>query len=1035
MDRNTVFTKTAKGITQVNQKSASLSKDLMKVLKLIDGKSNFGQLLEKAEIDKGVLEKALNTLAKDGFARIFETRKEEIDPFASGNEDDFDFTAPHKLPASTQRVVAGAANDISELVRQQEAAGADKKAREAAHEAARMKAKVEAEARVRADAEAKARQQAEQQAMEQARKAKEASERARLELESKMREEETRKQAIAQQQAKLTSEQKAKEEEEGRKLAELRVRAEREAKALAEARARAEAEAAAMAKARAEAEAAAKKQAAEASNAEAAMKARLKEEIEARIRAEMTELLKNEVDEKTQTRAEMQAEIMAEARLAAKAELEERLREERKTIAMAEADARVGAERDAMARAEEESKKRAAAEARAAAETEARMKAEEETRQLRAQAEVQSKRAEEESRKLRAQAEEQNRKAEEEARRLKAEGEERARKLKAEGEEQARVLKAQAEQEQSRLRAAAEAEARRAKETEARARDAEARAKAESDAAARDRATVEERVNAERQAKYEAEARAKIEAEEADRRQRELSATIEAERKAKEEAEMRARIESRARETIAEDTRAKVQAEIEGDMVKRAEIEGKAQAKAYMQAKDKAERDEDDRIRSEQARKARDIADILRTKVTPDNEAPEFTPSQRRARRKDNHLVRNIMFALLGGVIVAIIAVHVIPMRNLAVKVEKAMSAWLHDDVSIASTTFRLLPAPHLRVENLAVGKLLDAKAQTGKIFLDVASIFSDKLSISAIELDDVTVSNDAVRRIPVWGRTEGKAETGAISSILLKNVKIDVKPTLENFDAALSFARDGKLTDANITAKSGWTLAMKPGEKGVDLDFYARNWALPYGANFPISLIQLKGVWSGTEVVIPEFEASTMEGKVQGTLRISWAQGVKLESDLSLSRVNAKELVRAFTKDVSVTGKLDGNFAFVASGPTVDQIFAETKTNGKFKLAEGSVSNVDLVAVMQSDAAGQRAGVTKFAELTGEVTISNRNLSYRNINLQGGVLRGTGGLDIGANSNLTGRLNLEIRSQVAQDRGGFPVSGTVARPIIRRGS
>ena len=73
MDNSTVFTKTAKGITQVNQKSASLSKDLMKVLKLIDGKSKFAQILEKAELDKTVLEKALNTLIKDGFARIFET--------------------------------------------------------------------------------------------------------------------------------------------------------------------------------------------------------------------------------------------------------------------------------------------------------------------------------------------------------------------------------------------------------------------------------------------------------------------------------------------------------------------------------------------------------------------------------------------------------------------------------------------------------------------------------------------------------------------------------------------------------------------------------------------------------------------------------------------------------------------------------------------------------------------------------------------------------------------------------------------------
>src|SRR3954471_7682238 len=233
MDKATVFTKTAKGITQVNQKSGSLSKDLMKVLKLIDGKSNVGQLQEKAELDKMQLEKALNTLAKDGFARVFQTRKEESDPFAA--EDDFDFTAPGKIapPAATQRVIPGAANDISELVRQQEKADADKKAREQAHVAARDKAKVEAEARARAEAEGRARQQAEQQAMEQARRAKDAADRAKAELDVKMREEEARKHAMAAQQAKFTAEQKAKEEEESRRLVELRVKAEREAKALA----------------------------------------------------------------------------------------------------------------------------------------------------------------------------------------------------------------------------------------------------------------------------------------------------------------------------------------------------------------------------------------------------------------------------------------------------------------------------------------------------------------------------------------------------------------------------------------------------------------------------------------------------------------------------------------------------------------------------------------------------------------------------------------------------------------------------------
>jgi len=205
MDKTTVYTKTAKGITQVNQKSASLSKDLMKVLKLIDGKSNFGQIMEKAEMDNATLTKAFTALQTGGFARVFQMQKKDDDGLGdatgggAGGGDDFDFTAPGKMPAATQRVVAGAANDISELVRQQEKVEAARKAANTAavqaQEQARAKAKAEAESRAKLEAEAKAKAAAEHQAMEQAQRAKEAAERAKAELETKMKEEAARKAA------------------------------------------------------------------------------------------------------------------------------------------------------------------------------------------------------------------------------------------------------------------------------------------------------------------------------------------------------------------------------------------------------------------------------------------------------------------------------------------------------------------------------------------------------------------------------------------------------------------------------------------------------------------------------------------------------------------------------------------------------------------------------------------------------------------------------------------------------------------------
>jgi hypothetical protein len=337
-------------------------------------------------------------------------------------------------------------------------------------------------------------------------------------------------------------------------------------------------------------------------------------------------------------------------------------------------------------------------------------------------------------------------------------------------------------------------------------------------------------------------------------------------------------------------------------------------------------------------------------------------------------------------------------------------------------------------VENVQVGKLLDAKAALGKIYLDLPTIFGDKLSINQLEFEGVQVSADAVKRIPTWGNPEGKSETGSVNSISLKNVKLDVKPALDAFNADLTFDRKGEFRTARLVAPT-WTLVMKPVEGAVELDLDLRGFHLPAGVPIVVSSATLKGKWSGNQIVVPEFDARLMDGKASGTLKVTWGQGVRLESDLALAKVSSKELVATFTKDIAVTGRLDGNFQVTTEGATPETLFAAPRAQGKFRIAEGTISNVDLVAVMQSDAAGQRAGVTKFAELTGEYAGAEHRAAYRNVNLQGGVLRGNGSLEIGQGSQLSGRAILEIRSQVAQDRGSFVVSGTVSRPIIRRGN
>jgi hypothetical protein len=601
--------------------------------------------------------------------------------------------------------------------------------------------------------------------------------------------------------------------------------------------------------------------------------------------------------------------------------------------------------------------------------------------------------------------------------------EEREALANAEREARTRAEKEARERADREAKLRAEAEARAKAESEARMRaEAEVRqAREEADKRAREHAETTARLEAERRAKIEAEARATVEAEERARRERELSAQIEAER--------------RAKATIAEDTRTQVEAELEANLEKRAEIEGKAQAKAYMEAKARAEIEEEQKLRDDQARKAREIAEILRTKVEPDSQEPEADKPVRRRRRRGN-LLKATAYTLATLVIVGLVLLHVVPLRPYAAKIERAMSAWLHDDVSIGSVTFRLYPSPHLNVENLAVGKLLDAKAARGRIYMDIATLFGERPSINSVELEDIQIGSEAVKRIPTWGRSEGRGGgTGNIDSISLKSVKMDVKPAVDPFNANLAFTRKGELRQAQLTSGAGWTAAFKPAEDGIDVEFNARAWNLPVGVPLPLADATVKGKLVDGGFIAPQFDANTLSGKVTGAFKVTWAgQGVHLESDLSLVKVNAQELVSTFTKDISITGKLDGDFHVSADGPSADKLFAAPRVQGKFKLTEGSISNIDLVAVMQSSDAGQRAGVTKFAELTGEYGAAEHRAAFRQVNLQGGVLRGNGAVELHPNSTLTGRATLEIRSQVAQDRGAFSVSGTVSRPVIRRG-
>ncbi|MEO8102066.1 MAG: AsmA-like C-terminal region-containing protein [Betaproteobacteria bacterium] len=1048
MDLKTIFTKTAKGVTQVNQKTQSLSRDLMKVLKAIDGKSNVTALSGKADYPVPALEKALTALQKEGFIKVFEVKQEVPLTDFGGDDDDFDFTAPKKMPpkpvvdfnatqgfkpsqyrtpASSDQVerASAPAQSFTPAPPQVDPAleAALAAAREKAQTEARAKAERESQIRARLEIEARSKREAEQRAMEEAKRAQIAAEKARLDLEAKMAAEKKQKDSISDTRDRLTREQIEKESQHQRALSEARAKAEAEAHALAQARVKAEAEAKALAEARMQAEAAAKKQQEEVDAAQRELRHQLKEEIEAKIRAEMAEKLSVDLEEGS--RAEVEAAVMEEAREEARQMLEVRLQEERVSLTRATEDAKRTAEEAAKSMlAEQEKRIRAEMEAQIAAITAEKTKVE-----------VEARKAAEEQAALAAKA------AAEMAVRLKAE-------------------------EDARRAAEEEAETRKKVEAQNRLR-MEARAREEAEARAKSDAEMQARLAAEKEAKVQAQARAMIEAEMREKSDRENQIKFESERQAREEAEQKVATEVKAREiasrAAAEQAEARQRVERDAQLRlaeerreadarladerreadERLNVERAAREKA--EEKSRAEEEAEARQRAAQVARLKELAEQHEYEVSQGIDPDAAKKAKRYTKKKSGSPLRWLLVGTALLAILAVGAVHFVPLGAVNSRFDKALATWIHDDVSSSGLRIALLPSPHVNLDQLALGKVLDAKATSGKISMDVSTLFGDKFVIDTLELSGVTIGPEALSRALKWADPEGRGTGIEIGKIALRSAKIEVKGVaISDFDADIRFDKAGKIIKASARARDGkWTLDMSP-NKAVSgdapaasgewvVEFTGRNLNLPMGAPLPFSSITAKGVMSGESMTFPQVDAKLFEGSATGNLRVDWKQGPTFSTEFTAEKIKVDQLTDVFTRDVALNGRLEGQFTASGGALTIAELFDKLTVQGVFVVKDGSIGNVDLVQVMRSP--GSVGGQSKFAELNGQLRIADGVIHYDKLKLTGGVLLANGNVNVvNSNSTLSGSVNAEIRSSVAQDRGTFNVTGKVARPALKRG-
>jgi hypothetical protein len=793
---------------------------------------------------------------------------------------------------------------------------------------------------------------------------------------------------------------------------------------------------AAAAIAKADAEAKARNEAAARARSEAEQKARLAAEAAAKAKADGEAKARNEAAARAKAEAEQKARLTAEAK--AKAEAEARARAE----AEAAAGARQEAERNLPREAEgdEVARQAAAARARLAAgrakretwvtepgETEkyARREAEE-----RARREAEERAGREAEEKARWQAEERIRREVEEKTRREAEErawretEERVRRDTEEKMRQERHERERAERIEAEVRARVEAEMHAKVEADARARvEAEMRANVEAEMGAKR--------EAEERARREEEERARLEEDERRTREARARSLREAEEKARKEREEKARREEEGRRLWQEEERARREADENAraearrkeDEEQALEDENKAKEETKARAKEEAEeaalarKEARARERSEADGRERQKAESVRAAI----------PGALRALRPTRNLIRPIALALFVLLLGAVAAMPFLPID--AAPYEKAAQEWLGQPVKIGSVGISLVPRPALKFDKVSIGTDAQMHIAAIRAIPELGSILDEQKLLKSVELEGAVVIPGDFLGAAVSGK--GKGGSLRIERITAKGVKLDI-PGLDlpamDLDAAL--APDGALQSVTLSSSElKLTAKLEPKGNRANIEISAGSMPLPIGADLALDEFLAKGTLTNSELVFNEFEARIFGGILQGNARLKWSNGWSLDGEIAVRQMDATRIAAP----TLAGGRLEGKGVYAMSARAPDKLFGSARLEGNFTVQKGSVTNIDMTRVLQGSSPG--GGTTLFSELSGGIVADANRIQIRQLRLAAGLMSAVGNLDVDAQKNLSGRLQIELRAQMTQARATLAISGTLNDPKFRRGN
>jgi len=242
------------------------------------------------------------------------------------------------------------------------------------------------------------------------------------------------------------------------------------------------------------------------------------------------------------------------------------------------------------------------------------------------------------------------------------------------------------------------------------------------------------------------------------------------------------------------------------------------------------------------------------------------------------------------------------------------------------------------------------------------------------------------------------------------------------NFDGKGHFAKavlksvDGKLSMELQPQQSRWQIALAIKEGYV-----------PLLQNILFNELTMKGELGADEIKFHEIDGRLYGGMLAGSAHLTWLKDWQMQGLVNVKAMKLHDALPQF----GIAGEMDGDANFTLRGERLPLLAKILHLDGKFLVKKGLINTIDMVETARMPTRkGASSGRTHFDELSGVLQIENNRKHLRQIKISAGVMSANGYVDVAANKQLSGRLNVDLK--IRADLGSVPLvlSGNLTEPV-----